>query len=81
MKMRVMNQAKNPCVNLKKSVIDASSKNANNPVIFANRQEIIPNPKHQNAVCSNSSLQVSLYRISKNNPDDSSAIGKCMKSG
>ena len=56
MKMRVISQAKSPCVNLKKSVIDASSKNANKPVIFANRQEIIPNPRHQNAVCSNSSL-------------------------
>jgi len=49
MKTKVMIHAKIPCVNFRKSVNDASDKNAKRPVIFANKQEIIPNPRHQKA--------------------------------
>ena len=76
MKTKVMSHAKIPCVNLKKSLNDASDRNAKRPVIFANKQEIIPKPRHQKAAWSNSSLLVNLYKMSKNNPDASNAIGK-----
>ena len=71
-----MPHAKIPCVNLKNSISDASDKNAKRPVILANKQEIIPKPRHQKAAWFNSSLLVNLYKMSKKNPDASNAIGK-----
>ncbi len=51
------------------------------PVKLENKQDIIPISIHQKPACSKSSWWNIRARISKNNPVERSAIGKCIKSG